>query len=662
MGNNFTMPTFGNFAQNMYNFGWNTPTSFAPNFVNFGGFGWGNSLWGAPFGTTKKKTPEELAKECDDKIKALNEQIEQQKALKDQKGQVQAEDGSIVETPSLNEMKNEYKKAETTADGTKVTYAKTEKLGFFQKLWRGAKNVGLAALNTAGSLFGLEADGSWNWKKCLKNVGMIAGTVALCAFAPYAAPAVTAIAGSFGVSAATAASVGVAAGKVAAFITAGVKVGTKVASAYAAYKCAEGVYNGCTAETTKEFDESWQQVGSAGFTLFGTKLLGKAFNKVSGTSSTTSQATAQTQPQGIWLSIKWDAGLESVKGDAKSLWSIVRHPMQTFRGDRNLSLNKGIIGSTCNDYVSVRNNCTSMVNMTAQNIDSGNKGQVWKDFGKTVKDNSTRNSRIRACQERKAFEDQKQKLTNELNSKIADLDTKIRTADATTKPIYEAQKANLETLRTNLSGAKTSSDWVKLQKDFTADSNLQSKSWLNPRGWVRRFGTAKVNGQEVNQDVLNAVRKQNSAISSSLNSLAQSRVSSIKSMASSGITEYKTEAKEFGYNRFNPINRYWDMPNVASSGWGAKGLKLLTIGSSVFYPVQTISWAPSVLGNSVVQAGMTINNEITGYQATPEDGVDMIWTDERVAELDNDFKTIDDKIKALEAQKKAVYAEYEKMA
>ena len=112
----------------MNNFGWNIPTPFAPSFGNFGGFGWGNSLWGAPFGTTKKKTAEELAKECDDKIKALNEQIEQQKALKDQKGQVQAEDGSIAETPSLNEMKKEYKNAETTADGTKVTYAKTKKI------------------------------------------------------------------------------------------------------------------------------------------------------------------------------------------------------------------------------------------------------------------------------------------------------------------------------------------------------------------------------------------------------------------------------------------------------------------------------------------------------------------------------------------------------
>lgn len=656
MGNNFTTPTFGYFAQNMNNFGWNTPTSFAP------GLGWGNSLWGDPIGTTKKKTAEELAKECDDKIKDLNEQIEQQKALKDQKGQVQTEDGSIVETPSLNEMKNEYKKAETTADGTKVTYAKTEKLGFFQKLWRGAKNAGLAALNTAGSLFGLEADGSWNWKKCLKNVGMIAGTVALCALAPYAAPAVAAVAGSLGASAATATAIGVAAGKVAAFTVGAVKVGTKAARAYAAYKCAEGVYNGCTAETTKEFDESWQQVGSAGFTLFGTKLLGKAFNKVSGTSSTTSQATAQTQPQGGWLSRKWDAGLESVKGDAKSLWSIVRHPMQSFKGEHNLSLNKGFIGETCRDYVSVRDNATTMVNMTARHMNNGSKERIWSDFGNACKQNMTRGSKIRARQAKASFEDQKNALNKELNAQINDLNSKIKAADATTKPIYEAQKANLETLRTNLSEAKTSSDWVKLQKDFTADSNLQSKSWLNPRGWFRRFGTAKVNGQEVNQNALNTVRDQNSALKTTLNSLAQSRVSSIKSMASSGISNYKAEVKEFGYNRFNPINRYWDMPNVASSGWRAKGLRLFTIGSSVFYPVQTISWAPSVLGNGVVQAGMTINSEITGYQATPEDGVDMIWTDERVAELDNGFKTIDDQIANLEAQKREVYRQYDSMA
>ena len=205
MGNNFTMPTFGNFAQNMNNFGWNTPTSFAPNFVNFGGFGWGNSLWGTPIGTTKKKTAEELAKECNDKIKTLNEQIEQAKKMKTQMGLVQApdgslqltpdgqltpagehqlEDGSTIEVKSLEELKKDYKNADTAADGTKVTYAKTEKMSFWQKIKRGGSNVLSAAWNTTTSFFGKEADGSWNWKKCLKNVGIAAGTIALCALVP----------------------------------------------------------------------------------------------------------------------------------------------------------------------------------------------------------------------------------------------------------------------------------------------------------------------------------------------------------------------------------------------------------------------------------------------------------------------------------------------
>ena len=49
-------------------------------------------------------------------------------------------------------------------------------------------------------------------------------------------------------------------------------------------------------------------------------------------------------------------------------------------------------------------------------------------------------------------------------------------------------------------------------------------------------------------------------------------------------------------------------------------------------------------------------------KATPADGVDMIWTDERVAELNNGFKTIDDQIAALEAQKREVYRQYDNMA
>lgn len=675
MVNNFGMPQFGNYVTNAWNnMNWNT----AGNFENFGTFNnFGTSMWANPWGfpvggTTKKKSNEELAVECAAEIAKIDEQIAQVQEAKSKVGLIQAPDGSVIEAEAgqqqlqdgtvievqlLEEMQKAHKEADTTADGTKVTYAKTEKMSFWQKVKRGTGNVFKAAMNTATSFFGKEPDGSWNWKKCLKNVGIAVGTIALCALAPYAAPAVTAIAGSFGVSAATAASVGIAAGKVAAFIPAAVKVGTKVARAIAVYKCAEGVYNGCTAETTKEFDESWQQVGSAGFTLFGTKILGKAINKATGVATSISQTTTQAQPQGSWLSRKWDAGLESVKGDVKSLCSIVKHPMQTFRGDMNLSLNKGIIGSTCNDYVSVRNNCTSMVNMTAKNIDSGNKGQIWKDFGKTVKVNRTRNSRIRARQERKAFEEQKQKFTNELNSKIADLDSNIRTANASTKPILETQKAQLEALKTNLSGAKTSSDWIKMQKDFNVDSNLQSKTWYNPRGWFRRFGTARVNGQEVNQDVLNAVREQNSAISSTLNSLAQSRVSSIKSMA--GIDAYKTEVKDFGYNRWNPVSRYWDMANVTSNGFFGKGFRLLTYAGIVSTPIQSVSWSPSVLGNPVIQAGFTINDSLTGFTATPTEGIDTIWTEDLVGAMDDKFDQIDEGIEALNKQKQAIYKKYE---
>ena len=75
MGNNFTMPQFGNFAQNAWNAGWNAPAPLASNIGGFGGFGFGNSFWPTPFGTTKKKSAEELAKECDAEIARINEQM-----------------------------------------------------------------------------------------------------------------------------------------------------------------------------------------------------------------------------------------------------------------------------------------------------------------------------------------------------------------------------------------------------------------------------------------------------------------------------------------------------------------------------------------------------------------------------------------------------------
>ena len=625
MGNNFTMPTFGNFAQNMNNFGWNTPTPFAP------GFGWGNSLWGAPIGTTKKKTAEELAKECDDKIKDLNEQIEQQKALKDQKGQVQAEDGSIVETPSLNEMKNEYKKAETTADGTKVTYAKTEKMGFGQKLMRGIGKFTEGCWGTLKSIVGFEPDGSWNWKKCLKNVAI---TAACCFAGPIVGAGLTAI----------------GLGAAAPFAVAAIGTATRVATTglkyYSMYKLGEGVYKGCTAETTKEFDEGWQQAGSSAFTLFGSKAIQKTISKTStayanqstaaqGTTATPAPAQApQTLGDKVW---NWTGGkiVNGIKQDFspsswKATWQSGYASGKQMRD--SIKSAQGFWGKT-------------------------------KAVGRTFTQDYRTVNQDQATQAKKNFDSQMNQNKDLLDKEIAKLDKQIATASPAQKPVLEAARNANANLRSGLNNVTTRQEWANLQSQYRT-----SMGQLEPPSSWKFWKTPKINGVEVDANTLERVADSQKLITDSFSGLVNSRVSSIQAMSKVGKDfnngTYRQEVSDFGYSRWNGGNRIdaWALKHPTTGGkiWSGLSTVGATAAGTIMDPLYAIA---NPISNTTGALWWNYNKALSPMlSATPMAGIDTIWTDDLVAQVDNSIKTIDDQIKALEAQKKAVYAEYEKMA
>lgn len=668
MGNNFTMPTFGNFAQNMNNFGWNTPTSFAPNFVNFGGFGWGNSLWGTPFGTTKKKTAEELAKECDDKIKTLNEQIEQAKKMKTQVGLVQApdgslqlspdgqlvpagehqlEDGSTIEVKSLEELKKDYKNADTAADGTKVTYAKTEKMGFGQKLMRGVTSFFKGIGNCIKSIAGFEPDGSWNWKKCLKNVAITAG----CCFAgPIVGAGLTTIGLGFAAPAAVAA------------IGTATRVGSVVLSGISMYKLGEGVYKGCTAETSKEFDEGWEQAGSSAFTLFGAKAISKSISKTTtayanqsapaqGTTATSVPAQApQTFGDKVW---NWTGG-KLVNGIKQTLspssWKT------TWQGGYASGKQmKDAITQAKIDAKILRINAKGQ-GFTARAKAFG-KGtwDVTKTIGRTFTQDYRTVNQDQATQAKNNFDRQMQQQDKLLEKQIKDLETQLNAATS------EGQRAVLQSaldanrhLRNGLTTVKTQQEWANLQSQY--------------RTSMAQLKTPKINGVEVDPNTLKQVADSQKLITDSFSGLVNSRVSSIQAMSKVGKSyqngTYRDEVAEFGYSRWNGGSRIdaWALKHPTKGGKFWSGLSTVggTLMGTVADPLYAIA---NPMSNTAGALWWNYNKALYPMlSATPIAGIDTIWTDEQVAQVDNSLKTIDDKIKALEAQKKAVYAEYEKMA
>ena len=652
MGNNFTMPTFGNFAQNMNNLGWNTPTSFAPNFGNFGGFGWGNSLWGAPFGTTKKKTPEELAIEYDDKLKALNEQIEQAKKAKTQMGLVQApdgslqlspdgklvpagehqtEDGSTIEVKSLEELKKDYKNADTAADGTKVTYAKTKKMGFGQKLMRGATSFFKGIGNCIKSIAGFEPDGSWNWKKCLKNVAI---TAACCFAAPIAATALTAVGATAAIPA----------------VTGAIAVGTRVASVglsgISMYKLGEGVYKGCTAETSKEFDEGWEQAGSSAFTLFGAKAISKSVNK-----TTTAYANQSAAARGTTAT------------------SVPAQAPQTF-GDKVWNWTGGKLVNGIKQTLSPSSWKTTWQGGYASGVkmrDSIKNAQgFWnktKAVGKTFTQDYRTVNEDQATQAKSNFDRQMQQNKELLDREIAKLDRQIATASPAQKPVLEAARNANANLRNGLDNVKTHQDWANLQTQYRT-----SMGQLEPPSRWKFWKTPEINGVKVDASTLNHVADSQKLITDSFSGLVNSRVSSIQAMSKvgKGVNNgtYRQEVSDFGYSRWNGGNRIdaWALKHPTTGGKIWSGLS--TVGGIAFGTLMDPLYAiANPMSNTAGALWWNYNKALSPMSsATPMAGIDTIWTDDLVAQVDNSIKTIDDQIKALEAEKKAVVAKYESLA
>lgn len=625
MGNNFTMPQFGNFAQNMWNSGWNTTPTFTPNFGNFGGFGFGNSLWNPSLGT-KKKSPEEIAKKRDAEIAKLNEQIKQTEALKDQAGQAQAADGTVIATPSLNELKKQYDEAETLEDGTKVTYAKTEQLPFMTKCMRGIGKVTEGLWGTVKSLVGFEPDGSWNWKKCLKNVAITAG----CCFAgPIAGTVLTAAGASAGVVSAVTGSIAVAS-RVAA-------TGMKY---YSMYKLGEGVYKGCTAETTKEFDESWQQVGTSAFTLFGAKAIQKGISKVATANcnaansqaantapATTGTTQATTFGDKVW---NWTGG------------KIANGLKQDFSLDSWKTTWKGGYASGEQIHSTIK--------------DAKGQGFVAKAkaYGQALTQDIRAVRNDEANMSKKEFDARMQQNREILDKQINNLGERIKNATGDQKAALEAlQKANID-LRNGLDKVATRQDWANLQSQYRASvdqlSSSSSPSW---KFWKSR------NATQLDQAVIDKQK----LVTDSFSDLVKSRVSSIESMAK--VSDYKAEVSEFGYSRWNGANRM-DNWNLTHPTGGAKFKGVAGFGITYVLPVLQGDLAYSVanpVSNTTGALWWNAQQVVAPtLAATPLEGVDMIWDEKTKDNLDARFKLVDDKLLDLERQKKEVYKKYDNMA
>lgn len=168
---------------------WNTPNWgmwCPPTFNNLNTFNFSNNIWPTPSSSgssttsTENETYEQEAKEAETssnnaELNTIKEDIRKELKLDTQK-------------KAIEETKAQVEKSKKS-DGSSSTRTPHKKQGFWGKMGRWLSNAGTAIANIGKQFIGIDKDGKWNWKKCLKNVAITAAAVGAC-FIPVVGPAI----------------------------------------------------------------------------------------------------------------------------------------------------------------------------------------------------------------------------------------------------------------------------------------------------------------------------------------------------------------------------------------------------------------------------------------------------------------------------------------
>ena len=125
--------------------------------------------------------------EVEEAQKKYAEQLELSKLRTEKDKQIQVLDKSM-QIEEVREQKTQLENNKK-ADGSTSVKVSNKKLGFWGKAGRWLSNAGTSIVNMGKQFVGIEKDGSWNWTKCLKNVGIAAAAVGAC-FIPVVGPAI----------------------------------------------------------------------------------------------------------------------------------------------------------------------------------------------------------------------------------------------------------------------------------------------------------------------------------------------------------------------------------------------------------------------------------------------------------------------------------------
>lgn len=445
-----------------------------------------------------------IAEKESKKIEATSQQRE---ALLTEKKEIVRQEKEVAETEA--KLKNGKQK-----DGsTKIvqTLEEHKKLPWWKKTLRAVTNIGQGIIKIATNFIGFE-DGKWNWKKCLKNVGIAAAAIGLSCI-PYVGPFI-----GYGLMA-----TGV--------VTGAINVG-------------KGIHKASNAKTLEELDQAYQDIGGGAFigitSALGLRGLGKGFRTTSASTkatTTTSGATQSTtgvvaESASATTSATTSATVTSNASVAVTRSSVMGKAWQnTSQFGRDITVNalKSTLNSTRQQGV--------MYNTFKSEATGHFKGL--KAFGKVYKSNA---SKLLPAVGKEKFNQSKQNLVDKIQRKMDEIGP-----NPSDKLLAQELKM-LQAEQRELSNLATRNQWANVKKSSHAAQEVtklkEKLTILNSNGQVKVNGKILKSSNPEDVAALNGMIKRAELLAKDMKSLAKVRENTIRWVA---LRPKKNEAELTAY-------------------------------------------------------------------------------------------------------------------
>lgn len=567
---------------------WTTPAAFqsgwtAPqiNFSNYNGYmngGFNNNFapnfWGGYIGggasTGKTKSEDNF-----EKRKELNA-------------------AKIAKQNELNAIKEQQADFNGTkrADGTAEIKEDIKKMGFWDKLKRGAMNVISGVDTVAKSIVGFDKDGKWNPVKCLTNIGIAvaAGVAITCA------PAfVGAVFGACGASAATVTTATTVTGMVLKYAPA--IAGLIGGTIYAGHS----TYVACTTDNIDEFDQATQGVGQ------GLMIAGASAFSLRGTSAA-----------GGTLS-------EGAKSFAGKFWN----------GCKNIFSNP--IKAIQAESTAMSSSINNTVSAAAANGTKAGLGQLYG-----AANNASKN--FFAGVKMDKFNNELTRTKTDLRNSITKLEEQISaTNDAKTIAKLNYEKDLYSSYLSKIEGATKKGEWKSLTEFAKESGKLTNKNWYKFNG----NKVVKINGQEFKKADLSELNSSIQNMNGNIKNLSNLKFDTMASVA--GSSNYSQLVDDFGFS-----NKWYAKPANFVSAKMNKGVsKMEVVGtaaclSAPWLLLQPVCNTQYLAFNNIGAMFAPSYEKMQGQIATVEQVQQQeAQFNQVIGQYNNDIKRINEELRAL---------------